>query len=242
MRYLITFSYDGSKFNGYQKQPNKNTVQDKLEEALEKVGNTKVSIVASGRTDRGVHAYNQKAHFDLDTKITCDKLKQALNSLVPEEIYIKDVCEVASSFHARFNVKQKEYIYKINIGEYNPIEKDYVYQYNAKLDIPKMKKAIKKFIGVHNFKSFTAADDVRENYERKIFKANISLNNDIMTIKFVGTGFMRYMVRNMVGTLIAVGEGKIKISVIDVIFASLDRRKACKTAPAMGLYLNNVKY
>ena len=242
MRYLVTFSYDGSKFNGYQKQPNKNTVQDKLEEALAKIENKKVSIVASGRTDRGVHAINQKAHFDLDVDITPEKLKMALNSLIPREIYVKKVSVVDSGFHARFNVISKEYIYKINLGEYNPIEKDYIYQYNMPLDIKSMKKAIKKFIGVHNFKSFTAADDIKDNYERQIFKASIDLKNDILSIKFIGTGFMRYMVRNIVGTLIAVGEHKIEISDIDMIFDSQDRKKACKTAPSEGLYLNNVKY
>ena len=242
MRYKIIFSYDGSKFNGYQKQPNKNTIQDKLEEALTQINNNKVSIVASGRTDRGVHALNQKAHFDLDINISTDKLKMALNSLIPKDIYIKDVSIVDENFHARFNVKSKEYIYKINLGQYNPIEKDYVYQYNNMLDIKSMKKAIKKFIGVHNFKSFTAADDVRDDYERTIFKAFINNKNDILTINFIGTGFMRYMVRNMVGTLIAVGEHKIDISDIDMIFASQDRKKANKTAPAEGLYLSSVKY
>ena len=242
MRYLITFSYDGSKYGGYQKQLDINTIQSELEEALTKLNNKETSIVASGRTDRGVHAINQKAHFDLDINITPDKLKMALNSLIPNDIYVKDVKEVDSDFHARFNVKSKEYIYKINLGEYNPIEKDYIYQYGKSLDIKAMKEAIKYFIGMHNFKSLVAADDVRDNYDREIISANINVVDDIMTISFVGTGFLRYMVRNMVGLLIEIGEGKRKVSDVLTILEKEDRKASGKTAPACGLYLKNVNY
>ena len=135
MRYLITFSYDGSKYKGYQKQPKEKTIQGELEKALKTInGHKKVCVYASGRTDAGVHAYNQKAHFDLDIKhITPEKLKEGLNSLLPDDIYIKNAEIVNDDFHARFNVKAKEYIYMINMGEYSPIEKDYIYQYNKKL-------------------------------------------------------------------------------------------------------------
>ena len=242
MRYLITFSYDGSKYGGYQKQLDINTIQSELEEALTKLNNKETSIVASGRTDRGVHAINQKAHFDLDINITPDKLKMALNSLIPNDIYVKDVKEVDSDFHARFNVKSKEYIYKINLGEYNPIEKDYIYQYGKSLDIKAMEEAIKYFIGMHNFKSLVAADDVRDNYDREIISANINVVDDIMTISFVGTGFLRYMVRNMVGLLIEIGEGKRNPSDVLTILEKEDRKASGKTAPACGLYLKNVNY
>ena len=242
MRYLITFSYDGSKYGGYQKQLDINTIQSELEEALTKLNNKETSIVASGRTDRGVHAINQKAHFDLDISITPDKLKMALNSLIPNDIYVKDVKEVDSNFHARFNVKSKEYIYKINLGEYNPIEKDYIYQYGKSLDIKAMEEAIKYFIGMHNFKSLVAADDVRDNYDREIISANINVADDIMTISFVGTGFLRYMVRNMVGLLIEIGEGKRNPSDVLTILEKEDRKASGKTAPACGLYLKNVNY
>ena len=242
MRYLITFSYDGSKYGGYQKQLDINTIQAELEEALTKLNNKETSIVASGRTDRGVHAINQKAHFDLDINITPDKLKMALNSLIPNDIYVKDVEVVDSNFHARFIVKSKEYIYKINLGEYNPIEKDYIYQYGKSLDIKAMEEAIKYFIGMHNFKSLVAADDVRDNYDREIISANIDVENDIMTISFVGTGFLRYMVRNMVGLLIEIGEGKRKPDDVISILEKEDRKASGKTAPACGLYLKNVNY
>ena len=243
MRYLITFSYDGSKYNGYQKQVNVNTIQDELERVLTTINdNNFVSIVASGRTDRGVHAINQKAHFDLVINITTDKLKMAMNSMLPKDIYVKDVSEVDDDFHARYNVKSKEYVYKINIGEYNPIEKDYIYQYNRNLDIGLMKDAIKLYEGIHNFKSFTAADDVRDNYERNIIKTNIEVNNNIIVISFIGTGFLRYMVRNLVGLLVEIGEGRRNIQDINKIFEAEDRKACGKTAPAEGLYLKDVYY
>ena len=242
MRYLITFSYDGSKYGGYQKQLDINTIQTELETALTKLNNKETTITASGRTDRGVHAINQKAHFDLDINITPDKLKMALNSLIPNDIYVKDVEEVDSDFHARFNVKSKEYIYKINLGEYNPIEKDYIYQYGKSLDVDAMKEAIKYFIGIHNFKSLVAADDVRDNYDREIISADIDIDDNIMTISFVGTGFLRYMVRNMVGLLIEIGEGKRTPKDVITILEKEDRKASGKTAPACGLYLKNVNY
>lgn len=242
----MTFAYDGSKYNGYQKQPNGLTIQNKLEDALTSINNNKsVSVCASGRTDAGVHAYGQKAHFDLNTKISCDNLKRALNSLLPGDIYVKDVIEVDDNFHARFDVKAKEYIYKINMGEYNPIEKDYILQYCKKLDVVEIERALKYIEGTHDFKSFTAGDDVRDDYVRTIIQTNLirDLRNvNMITISFLGTGFMRYMVRNLVGTLIQIGEGKYKSTDIIDILDAMDRRKAGMCADACGLYLKDVFY
>lgn len=246
MRYLITFAYDGSKYKGYQKQLRVKTIQWELEQALKEINNDKqVDVSASGRTDAKVHAYNQKAHFDLDIKITCDKLKQALNSLIPGDIYVKSVVEVKDDFHARFNVKAKEYIYKINMGEYNPLEKDYVYQYNKRLDLVEMERALKYLEGEHDFKSFSKADDEKEDYVRTIIQTNIIREiKDVnhFTISFLGTGFLRYQVRNMVGLLIEIGEGKRKSEDILEILEAKDRRKAGITAPGEGLYLKDVFY
>lgn len=242
----MTFSYDGSKYSGYQKQPKKRTIQGEIEKALKQINSGKsVSISASGRTDAGVHAYNQRAHFDLEMDITCSKLKQALNSLIPDDIYVKSIYEVNDDFHARFNVKAKEYIYKINMGNYNPIEKDYVFQYNKKLDIPEMQRALKYLEGQHNFKSFVKADDEKDDYIREIIQT--SLIRDIknvnhITISILGTGFMRYMVRNIVGMLIEIGEGKYKSEDIINIIKAEDRTKAGLCAPACGLYLKDVYY
>lgn len=242
MRYLITFSYDGSKYKGYQKQPEVTTVQRQLESALTQLNNKEVLVSASGRTDAGVHALNQTAHFDLDINITSEKLKMALNSLLPDNIYVKKVEEVDSNFHARFNVKEKEYIYKINVGEYNPLEKDYVYQYNKELDIDKMKEAIKYFEGTHDFKSFTKNNDKKDDFVRTIISTNIDIKDNIITISFRGTGFLRYMVRNMVGCLIEVGQLKKESTDVKVILEAKDRTKAGITARPEGLYLKEVSY
>ena len=141
MRYLMTISYDGTNYNGYQKQPGLVTIQSVIEDALTKINsNNKVIVHASGRTDSKVHALNQKAHFDLNNKLECSKIKRALNSLLPQDIYVKSVKEVDENFHARFDVVKKEYIYKINIGEYNPLDVNYIYQCNQLLNIDKIRE------------------------------------------------------------------------------------------------------
>lgn len=246
MRYLMTIAYDGSKYKGYQKQPKEKTIQSEIEKALKTInGGKKVDIHASGRTDAGVHAYNQKAHFDLNKNMTTEQIKNGINSLIPDDIYIKSVVEVDDDFHARFNVKAKEYIYVINLGEYNPMEKNYVCQYNSKLDLVEMERAIKYLEGTHSFKSFTKTDEEKDDYVRTIVQATLirdMKNSNKIILSFLGTGFMRYMVRNMVGTLIAVGEGKLKSEdVIDILKAE-DRKKAFKTASPEGLYLKDVLY
>ena len=246
MRYLMTFAYDGSRYKGYQKQPDEKTIQGEIEGALEMINsNNPVSIYASGRTDAGVHAYNQKSHFDLENQMTPDKIKEALNGLLPKDIYVKGVEVVSSDFHARFNVKAKEYIYVINMGEYNPIEKDYVYQCNKQLDVVEMERALKYLEGTYDFKSFAKADDEREDYTRTIVQTNLirDLKNvNKITISFLGTGFLRYQIRNMVGILLEVGEGKRKSEEIIDILAARDRTKAGKTASPEGLYLKDVLY
>lgn len=246
-RYLITFAYDGSNYNGYQKQPKCRTVQAEMEKALKKVNNNKkVEIYASGRTDAKVHALNQKAHFDLtEVEIKESKLKKALNSNLPDDIYVKEVVEVEENFHARYNVKAKEYIYKINLGEYNPLERNYVYQYNHMLDLVEMERALKYLEGQHNFKAFSKSTEEEKNYVRTISQTNLIRDKkDVnkVTIVFLGTGFLRYMVRNMVGTLIKIGEGKMKSEDIINIIKSEDRREAGPTADPVGLYLKDVLY
>lgn len=246
MRYLMTFSYDGSKYQGYQKQPKGKTIQNELEKALQKIaGNKPIKIHASGRTDTGVHALNQKAHFDFENKIEENKLRHSLNSLLPKDIYVKKIEIVNDSFHARFDVRAKEYIYELNMGEYNPIEKDYVCQWNKKLDVIEMERALKYLEGKHDFKSFIKADDEKEDYVRTIVQTNLirdPKNVNHITFIFVGTGFLRYQVRNMVGTLIEIGEQKRKSEDIMELLEVKDRTKAGITAPACGLYLKDVYY
>lgn len=242
MRYLLTFSYDGTLFYGYQKQKNKRTVQEEIEKVLSKINNEKTVISASGRTDAHVHAINQKAHFDSIKEYNLDRLKHSMNKMLPNDIFIKNIESVSDTFHARFNVIKKEYIYKINVGEYDPFSREYIYQYNWNLNVEKMREAINYLKGTHNFKSVTKTIKEEKDYVRTIYDVKIDVKDNIIIISFVGSGFMRYMVRNMVGLLIAVGEEKIKPTDIIDILNKEDRIFAKKTAPAEGLYLTNVYY
>ena len=240
MRYLITFSYDGTLFYGYQKQPKLRTVEGELESALKFIsGGDDITIHSSGRTDRGVHALNQTAHFDLNKDITLYKLKSALNTHTSNDIYIKKVEIVDNEFHARYNVKRKTYIYKLNTNEYNPLERNYVYQYNKKLDVDKMNKEIKYLIGTYDYSSFVNMEDKKESYTRTIYDAYITIENNILVFTFIGDGFLKYQIRNMVGALIEVST---KNRSIKKILDSKDRTTFGKIAPPEGLYLLGVEY
>ena len=243
MRFLIKFSYDGTNYNGFQKQPGLNTIEEEIEKALTKINdNKKARIVATGRTDKKVHALCQYGHTDIDVNITEKKLKRALNSNLPNDIYVIDAKIVSNNFHARYNVKEKTYKYLINLGEYNPLERNYVFQYNHSLNIDAMKEAIKLFEGKHDFRSFVTDNQEKANCIRTITFTNVEIKKDKLTITFTGNGFLRYQVRNMVGILIKVGENKILPSSISEILEAKDRTKAGKTAPPEGLYLTNIKF
>ena len=243
MRFLIKFSYDGSSYSGFQTQKGMETIQEKLETALTKINNDKkTTITATGRTDKGVHALSQYGHADLDVDITEYKLKRALNSNLPNDIHVISTKMVSEDFHARYHVKSKEYKYFINLGEYNPIERNYVFQYNYKLNIDAMKKAIKYFEREHDFRAFVTDNKEKSNCIRTITKTNIELKGETMIITFKGNGFLRYQVRNMVGYLIKVGEEKASPESVRDVLDSLDRTKSGKTAPPEGLYLYNVEY
>ena len=243
MRYLMTFSYDGTNFNGYQKQDGYRTIEEELEKALTFINNHQLTkVVSSGRTDKGVHAMCQKAHFDLLVDITDYKLKCALNSNLPEDIHVIDVMQVNDEFHARYMVKKKVYKYYLNIGEYNPLERNYVYQYCKNLNISVMQEAIKDLIGIHDFKSFTPNKDKRNNYVREIFNASIDVVDNKLIFTFEGNGFIKYQIRNMVGYLIKIGEGKKDVNSIPMVLENKDRTAASITAHAEGLWLIDVKY
>lgn len=242
-RYLINFSYDGSNYNGYQKQKGLNTIQGKIEEALKKINNSKeTKIHSSGRTDAHVHAINQYGHTDIDVNITEYKLKCALNSLLPDDIYVKSALKVDDNFHARYMVLSKEYMYKLNMGDFNPIERNYIFQFCKKLNVDKMREAINNFIGEHDFTTFSSNQDRKENNTRNIFKASIEQIDNYLIISFKGSGFLKYMVRIMIGALIMVGEEKIKPSDIKSMFDAKDKSLVKITANPEGLYLKNVEY
>ena len=241
-RYLIDFSYYGANFSGYQKQPGKRTVQDEIEKVLSSINNNSVKLTSSGRTDALVNAIHQKAHFDLDKKIGSYKLNGALNSYLPDDIYVNSVTKVDNLFHARYMVKSKTYEYLINTGDYNPLLRTHVYQYCKPLNIRKMKKAVKYFIGKHDFTTFVSAEDKKEDKVREIYDASVDEKDGIIKITFKGSGFLKYQVRNMVGTLIKIGEEKVLPDIILSLLEKKDRKCAFLCAPAQGLTLTDVKY
>ena len=240
MRYLINLTYDGSKFFGYQIQKNDKTVEGELERVLSKILNTSINTIASSRTDKGVHALNQFCHFDYDKKLDLKQLKHSINSLIDKSIYIKNIKKVNDDFHARYNVKKKVYVYKINMKEYNPLEKDYVLQYNKKVDRNLIDKFISIVSGKHNFKSFTS-DKEASNYERDI-TISYKISNKILYLRFESSGFLRYMIRNIVGLLLEINDGKKKLDDIEKIFESKNRCKLGVCANGEGLYLEKIEY
>lgn len=244
MRFLITLSYDGSNYMGYQNQPGLHTIQEQIEYALTKINNGKrTTFTSSGRTDKGVHAKMQCGHADLDVTITEYKLKRAMNSNLPSDIHVINTQIVSDSFHARYNVVEKTYEYYINTGEYNPLQRNYVFQYNYHLNVEKMQEGIKYLLGKHDFRSFVTENKDKENCIRIISTATLErINDDIIKFTFTGNGFLRYQIRNMVGILIRVGEEKEPPLYVKEFLNRKDRSVGGKTAPSEGLYLTDIKY
>jgi len=240
MRYLINLSYNGNKFYGYQIQNNEMSVEGEIEKVLSKILNTNINTVASSRTDKGVHALNQYCHFDYDKEIDTKKLTHSMNSILDGNIYIKSIKEVSDDFHARYSVKNKEYIYKINMGEYNPIEKDYVLQYNKKIDKDLLDKFISLVSGKHDYRSFTSDKD-KDSYERDV-TIDYRIEKDKLYLRFYSTGFLRYMIRNIVGLLLEINDGKKSLEDIKFIFDSKSRCSLGAPANGCALYLNKVIY
>lgn len=242
MRYFMIFTYDGSNYGGYQKQVRTKTIQGEIEKVLKVINTKAVSIHSSGRTDAKVHAYKQTAHFDLEININPSNLVKAMNSMLPGDIYVRSITLVDDDFHARFNASGKEYVYKINLGDYNPFEKDYILQYNKPLDLVELERGLTYFEGPHNFKSFVKSNPDILNYNREIYNTKLERDGEYIYIYFRGNGFMRYMIRNMIGTLLEIGEGKRASDEIIKILENQNRNQAGKTANPEGLYLNEVFY
>lgn len=240
MKYLITVSYDGSKYYGFQRLNDLPSVQKELEDALSVINKDRVEVKGSGRTDRGVHALGQRCSFELNYDILCDRLVNAMNSLLSNYVRVIDCVKVDDNFHARFNVKRKKYKYIINMGKYDVIKEDYLYNYCKKLDIKSMKRASKCLIGKHSYKVFVSGE--RENYNSEIFSVVFKKNKDILEIKFIGKSFYRYMVRNIVGALMLVGSGKIDVEEFKEMIDNENKNYSYLTVPANGLYLESVEY
>ena len=239
MRYLIKFSYDGTKFHGFQRQNDVKNVQGTLEHVLSDVLESDIVIKGAGRTDAGVHAITQCAHFDVDRKIKKEDIN-IINRLLNGEIKIKKWQVVNSNFHARHDVKRKKYVYKLNIGEFDKDKEGYYYQIKYKIDFSLMKRVMKLYVGTHDFRNFVSGP--RIDYTTTIYKTRIKRNGNIILFEFVGVGFYRYMVRHLVGAILDVGRGKAKVVDVERMLENPLIIKSLSVVPADGLYLVDIKY
>ncbi|WP_079708129.1 tRNA pseudouridine(38-40) synthase TruA [Paraliobacillus ryukyuensis] len=245
MRMLATVSYDGTAYAGYQVQPNAVTIQEIIEKCLRKMHKGQaIRIHASGRTDANVHAIGQTFHFDTNLAIPEHNWKQALNALLPNDIFVSSVQQVADDFHARFDVTAKEYRYYVrNAKDQDVFQRNYSFHVGETMNLAKMQQACHFIEGEHDFTSFCAANaGVKGSKVRTIYQATCEKNRDTLIFTFKGSGFLYNMVRILVGTLLEIGKGKREPSDIVEILTSKDRTKAGRTAPAHGLFLQSVTY
>jgi len=240
MKYFIRFSYDGSKFYGFQRLHQFLTVQGVIEDALTKITGDKVEIKGAGRTDRGVHAKGQCAHFSLESKIPCDGLMKILNKIIGPYIHVYECKYVEDHFHARFSVLKKTYRYQIYLGEYDPCVVDYAYMCPYSLNIDFMENISKSFLGIHDFQNFVSGE--RDNYLAIIYDIQFKRTGNYLNITFIGKSFYRYMVRNLVGALLDIGRGKRSGEELQKSLEILPYDKRFSTAPSCGLYLEKIDY
>jgi tRNA pseudouridine38-40 synthase len=240
----LIIEYEGTNYQGWQIQPGGATVQGVIEEKLALLTGAKVHLACSGRTDAGVHAVAQVAHFRTGSLIELPSLQKALNSLLPPDIAIQDVEEAEEDFHARKSAKSKVYEYRIlNQSVRRVFGRLYAWHIPQKLDLVEMKKAAQTLIGEHDFAAFRSVGTPTRTTVRRVIQAEWKKNREgLLRFEIEGTGFLKQMVRAIVGTLVEVGRGKISAGDIAVILESKDRRKAGPTAPAHGLFLKKVKY
>lgn len=243
MRIRLDMSYDGHNFKGFQRQINERTVQQEIESVLSKIFNIEIVITASGRTDAGVHALKQVITFTPNKEVNdLSLLRYSLNRMLPNDIHINTIKEVNDDFHPRFSAYSKTYKYLLNMGEANPFYENYRYEFKRKLDVQKMEEAKNLFIGEHNFHNFTTKEEDTKGFIRNISSITINQEKDVLTIILIGNGFMRYMVRMIVGTLIMIGLGKEDKSFITNKLTDNERMPVIYKAPPQGLYLVDVKY
>lgn len=243
-RIKAVVSYDGTYFSGWQRQPEKRTVQSEIEKALEKIHKgDKTDVVASGRTDASVHALGQTMHFDTALSIPEEKWPKAINSHLPADVFVVSAEYTNRAFHARFDAVEKEYYYRLLYTKAPDIfRRHHTVFYPYQLHLPAMRKAASYLIGTHDFTSFCAAGTDVKDMVRTIYKADILEDGDEIRFVFRGNGFLYNMVRIMVGTLLEVGKGRRQAEDMPVILNEKRRESAGKTAPGHGLYLSQVMY
>lgn len=241
MRYKMIIQYDGSKFHGFQRQKNYNSVQETLELTLKEILKTDVVIKGAGRTDAGVHAVGQVVHFDSEQLVPEKNLKKIVNKKVYPNIYVKSVEYVNESFHSRVSSIKKEYRYFVSLNEFSPFKAQYLHYFHNHIEIDKIKEAMKYIVGTHDFKSFSK-NHVIKNTVRTIELFELNINENVLEFRIVGTGFMYNMVRIIVALMLKVGEGKFAPEYIKSVIEGKDRKFAPYVAPPQGLYLWKVYY
>lgn len=245
MKIRLLLSYKGTAFFGWQRQSRRRTVQGEIEKTLLKLFKRKIKLVGSGRTDTGVHALGQTAHFELEEKdLKNIILKKALNSLLPKDISVLECWQAPLEFHARFSAKKKSYQYFIFTGDSPPVLfYDLVWWKKTNLDLEKLQKMSQLILGAQDFKSFQNAGSEVESTVRTIYQSRWSqISPSFYCYKITGSGFLKQMVRNLVGTYIALLKETGREQKLRRILRALDRRQALKTAPGQGLYLEKVFY
>jgi tRNA pseudouridine38-40 synthase len=242
-KFKILIEYEGTGYHGWQVQPNGITIQEVLQNCLKKITSEKRSVVGSGRTDAGVHAEGQVAHFETTSKMTSQQFLMAFNSFLPHDIVIKQVTEVPGSFHAQQSAVRKIYRYTILNRQFpSALQHNRCFFIQYHLDVEAMSQAKTYLEGKHDFTSFRASNCEARNPVREINKIDIDQEGDFIIIHVDGNGFLKYMVRNIVGTLVMVGRNKIQPDQIKTILESRDRKNAGPTARPYGLCLVKVFY
>jgi tRNA pseudouridine38-40 synthase len=245
-RVQITLAYDGAEYHGWQVQPGLATIQGTLHKVLAEIEGRPVHVDGSGRTDAGVHALAQVAAFFLENPIPLDNLKRAMNRLLPGDIRVLTAEEKGERFHPRHDARAKTYEYRIFRGEIcPPFERRYVYHYPYPLDIAAMLTAAPLFEGEKDFSAFAAADERDRDggsKVRTIFSSRIQRAQDHLLYRVCGSGFLKHMVRNLVGTLLEAGKGNLTAAGIQALLEPGITTKAGPTAPAQGLFLIGVDY
>lgn len=241
MRYKLTIAYDGTHYSGWQVQENAQSIQSLIQRALETVLRHPTDLTGSGRTDAGVHALGQTAHFDTEEKIDLGRLRLSLNALLPPDIRIFAIDPVTADFHARYSALSKIYHYNLHLDPVSdPLTRLYRHHVFGPFDLEKLKEGAQQFVGTHDFTSFANVKETEIDPIRTLMRLDLVEQPGGVRLEFEGDGFLYKMVRNITGTLLEIGAGKPRD--IGSILAARDRRQAGAAAPPRGLFLMEVRY
>lgn len=240
----MILEYEGTRYHGWQYQVGRITIQQVLEECIGTITQEKIRVIGSGRTDAGVHALNQVANFTTNTTIEARNLRRGINSLLPVDIAVKELMETNGAFHARHDAKSKVYLYQIvNSPVRSALYSRYAWFIREPLDLERIRETSALLIGTYDFSSFCAANCGIKNHVRTVMNIDVEMSQrGTIKVYVEADGFLKYMVRNIVGTLSDVGRGKLSPAALKGIMEAKDRRCAGVTAPACGLFLKEVRY